>query len=522
LRKRLPRIVVKLEVSLPIWAWAWLLRDGLRSGLMSPAVALAHGALAAAALSCLYTAPPRAYIASLTVLDRLLSKLRSRAGEAKGAAPGGGLRRTCLGLVGLALFLAVTIWYAVSIAPMIDWGFAYVGLALWTLGFAGALPVTALCEFLLGPQGGRSDGRSAELVVRDRMLTAAAALGFLAVFVPLLAFCGTNRSCLRLRGRLGDLSALLRLADIHEKEGDRPGSNFFLVQAAREGHRPADARLAERAEANDEDALLWLSGSRPGGYFHPRATEYVCRPGGYAHRRAVDYRCRLAKLAPRQYALSGALFCLFERRHKSAGKQCLLFAAPHDEAVYALLHLLASDGAVGASREEVARWRRRGNAAGRAALEELGEKLLQSDDRRARAYGRQLKQRPAELERGVTALHSAVARGDALAISREIEFGADIEARDTEGATPLCWAARKGDGSTARDLITEGADRNAQDHRGRTPLHHAAQRGHLDVVETLLTWGVDVNVKDAEGNTPLDLAANDEIKRLIEERRSRK
>ena len=108
--------------------------------------------------------------------------------------------------------------------------------------------------------------------------------------------------------------------------------------------------------------------------------------------------------------------------------------------------------------------------------------------------------------RGHTALHWAAAGGDASAINRLIQAGADVNARDRLHTTPLHLAASL---SARPDVITllveAGADVNARDRDDdRTPLHWAAQNANpAPIVRRLIEAGADPRARDKWGMTPL-------------------
>jgi ankyrin repeat protein len=89
---------------------------------------------------------------------------------------------------------------------------------------------------------------------------------------------------------------------------------------------------------------------------------------------------------------------------------------------------------------------------------------------------------------GATPLMYAVLYGDADAVRRLLEAGADVNARNEAGATALMWAVD--DPEKTRLLLKAGADPNARSDDGRTPLLSATGRpGCGDVVKLLLDHG---------------------------------
>ncbi len=95
-----------------------------------------------------------------------------------------------------------------------------------------------------------------------------------------------------------------------------------------------------------------------------------------------------------------------------------------------------------------------------------------------------------------------------------LDSGADIEARDEEGATPLLQAATYAQTEIFEFLLRRGANFRARDKRGMTLLMIAAcncavatMNSAFDIVKTLLDLGVDVNARAHDGTTALMLAS---------------
>jgi ankyrin repeat protein len=141
---------------------------------------------------------------------------------------------------------------------------------------------------------------------------------------------------------------------------------------------------------------------------------------------------------------------------------------------------------------------------------------------------------------GKTALHKAVACGNAAYVEKLIAKGADVHAKDVRGRAPITafsgsaaavlrallnaganpndrWedgsavlmvAVLRNDPVAVQLLISHGADVNAKTSAGRTALHEAARRNKIEIAEALTSVkGVKLNEVDREGKTPLHVAA---------------
>ena len=103
---------------------------------------------------------------------------------------------------------------------------------------------------------------------------------------------------------------------------------------------------------------------------------------------------------------------------------------------------------------------------------------------------------------GRSPLHMAV-QGDPGWVKYLLDHGADVNARDENGATPLLFAKEPGKHEIMDLLLAKGADVNAAGHWSRTPLHVMCTQVDPVGVEKLLAAGADVNRKDRDGATPL-------------------
>ncbi|EAX93452.1 hypothetical protein TVAG_347390 [Trichomonas vaginalis G3] len=71
--------------------------------------------------------------------------------------------------------------------------------------------------------------------------------------------------------------------------------------------------------------------------------------------------------------------------------------------------------------------------------------------------------------------------------------------------TPLHWAARMQNRDMIKLLLDFGADPNIQDFEGATPLHIAADTVSYDCVETLIIHGANPNIRNEFGTKAIEL-----------------
>ncbi|WP_265025344.1 ankyrin repeat domain-containing protein [Wolbachia endosymbiont (group B) of Pammene fasciana] len=104
-----------------------------------------------------------------------------------------------------------------------------------------------------------------------------------------------------------------------------------------------------------------------------------------------------------------------------------------------------------------------------------------------------------------TLLHFAAKSGYENIVIALIEYGAYVDAWDSDGCTPLHFAAEWNHKGILDILIESGANVNAWDNDVCTPLHLAAEGGNESVVRALIACGADVNAQNNDGHTPLHL-----------------
>ncbi|GAG26299.1 unnamed protein product, partial [marine sediment metagenome] len=121
-----------------------------------------------------------------------------------------------------------------------------------------------------------------------------------------------------------------------------------------------------------------------------------------------------------------------------------------------------------------------------------------------------------------TPLHYAPDRDSRGATKLLLANGADIEAKDNDGATPLHIAASAGNDYIVELLLSRGADIHAKDNNGDTPLAYALswRRGmHPMVAKVLIDHGAEIDVTDDNKAMLLSFAAGagfyDLVERLI-------
>lgn len=98
--------------------------------------------------------------------------------------------------------------------------------------------------------------------------------------------------------------------------------------------------------------------------------------------------------------------------------------------------------------------------------------------------------------------------GDVAAITRLVKEGADVNARDAQGATALHFAARAGRLDVIQALLAMDATLQSVCSASVEPtLHWAARGGSVDAIEYLVRSGAAVSAVNADGACAVHVAA---------------
>lgn len=110
---------------------------------------------------------------------------------------------------------------------------------------------------------------------------------------------------------------------------------------------------------------------------------------------------------------------------------------------------------------------------------------------------------------GRSALYWASDRGIIKNIKLLLEYGANVNIKDSYGTTPLHLTSLYGHTEATKLLIDNGAYVNAQDNLGNTPLHEVAigdRRSNVETIIYLIEHGANKNIRNNNGKTAYDIA----------------
>jgi ankyrin repeat protein len=115
-------------------------------------------------------------------------------------------------------------------------------------------------------------------------------------------------------------------------------------------------------------------------------------------------------------------------------------------------------------------------------------------------------------------LHHYTTIGNIDGVSRAIEAGADVDAKQhEEGFTPLWRAAARGGCYKIIEMLLEnGADPNLKTTSGDSPFLACCSTGEIKTLELLLKFKANINDYDSHRNGGLHIAVGEKNKSLIE------
>eukprot|EP01064_Diplonema_japonicum_P035459 TRINITY_DN769_c0_g1_i1.p1 TRINITY_DN769_c0_g1~~TRINITY_DN769_c0_g1_i1.p1 ORF type:complete len:248 (+),score=42.59 TRINITY_DN769_c0_g1_i1:90-833(+) len=114
-----------------------------------------------------------------------------------------------------------------------------------------------------------------------------------------------------------------------------------------------------------------------------------------------------------------------------------------------------------------------------------------------------------------TALHAVSRCGSEKVAQILFDFTADPNVCDYFGEVPLHDVARSGEHHITAMLLSRGANPNAANHYSRTPLMEAVARNNVAVASALLEHGCDLSLTDDRGCKASDLATTKDMFKLF-------
>jgi len=113
-------------------------------------------------------------------------------------------------------------------------------------------------------------------------------------------------------------------------------------------------------------------------------------------------------------------------------------------------------------------------------------------------------------EQGATALSMVYKLSYEFLFPFLIRAGADVNESNHDKISPLHWAVEYDNVSMVKELLKNGANVHAVDGIHETPLHWAAWTDNIQSAKLLLGYGANPNAKNNTGVTPIDLSIRQE------------
>eukprot|EP00053_Salpingoeca_punica_P017500 m.168721 g.168721 ORF g.168721 m.168721 type:complete len:676 (-) comp17223_c0_seq1:386-2413(-) len=155
---------------------------------------------------------------------------------------------------------------------------------------------------------------------------------------------------------------------------------------------------------------------------------------------------------------------------------------------------------------------------GKKKAAEAAPKWPVDEDGKLKIVGTQEVKLECRDETGSTPLILAALGGHVEAVECLIVYGANLNAKDSNGNTALhmaAWQERKRSNEVIEILLRNGADTNAVNTKLCTPLHNACQNGQTYIVMLLLDLNADCSMVNEEGDTPLTLAVRFDRREVV-------
>lgn len=119
-------------------------------------------------------------------------------------------------------------------------------------------------------------------------------------------------------------------------------------------------------------------------------------------------------------------------------------------------------------------------------------------------------------------LLEAAARNDVDEVKRLLMLGVSPDSTNEDGLTALHQCCIDDSEEMMKLLLEFGANVNAKDSEQWTPLHAAATCGHIHIVKYLIVKGADLLAVNADGNMPYDICDDDSTLDYIENEMAKK
>lgn len=106
--------------------------------------------------------------------------------------------------------------------------------------------------------------------------------------------------------------------------------------------------------------------------------------------------------------------------------------------------------------------------------------------------------------------------GNIETLKKNLADGADVNARNRNGASAVSLALRYGHIAAAKLLLERGAEVRSHDEEGWTALHQAIRRADLETINYIISRGADIKALNKKGSNVVSIAASFERKDLVE------